>query len=351
MSRRRTAVISAAVAAGVITAGAVGAAVRRRHTDEAPHPPIGLLPPNDLGPVPSFDGTALSVRASGDTQAPIVILAHGFSLDQSTWSEVWPLLAERFRTVTFDQRSHGLSAPAAQGDLSLRSIGRDLAAVMDAVAPDQRVVIVGHSMGGIAALALAEQRPELFAERVAGVVFVGASAADLVRGAMGTVASALRPRMGVLTGAPQRMDRLRKAVLRSPGDLSGIVARLTQFGPDASPEIVHHIVALAGRARSEVWTTGLAELMESDFRHAVPRVTAPSLVIVGEHDRVTPPASAVELAGALPDGRLVVLEGVGHMPMLEAPERLAREITTFATAAFAPKRKPRRGRPSEEGAA
>jgi pimeloyl-ACP methyl ester carboxylesterase len=281
-----------------------------------------------------------------------VILAHGFSLDQSTWSEVWPVLAERFRVVTFDQRSHGLSAPAEHGDLTLRSIGRDLGAVVEAVAGDRRVVIVGHSMGGIAALALAEQRPELVAERVAGVVFVGAAASDLLRGAMGSVTGALRPRIASLMGAPQRVDRLRKAVLRSPGDLSGIVARLTQFGPDAPPEVVHHIVGLAGRARSEVWTTGLAELMEADFGHAVARITMPSLVIVGEHDRVTPPASAVELAGALPEGRLVVLEGVGHVPMLERPERLALEIGTFAKAAFSPPtQRRRRGRASEEGAA
>ena len=54
---------------------------------------------------------------------------------------------------------------------------------------------------------------------------------------------------------------------------------------------------------------------------ALPRVTVPALVVVGEHDRVTPPGSAVGLAGALPDGRLVVLEGAGHMAMLERPER------------------------------
>ena len=67
-----------------------------------------------------------------------------------------------------------------------------------------------------------------------------------------------------------------------------------------------------------------------DLRLALPRVTVPALVVVGEHDRVTPPASAVGLAGSLPDGRLVVLEGAGHMAMLERPAELDREIRAFA---------------------
>ena len=56
----------------------------------------------------------------------------------------------------------------------------------------------------------------------------------------------------------------------------------------------------------------------------------PSLVVVGEHDRVTPPASGLELAAALPDGRFVLLEGAGHIAMLERPVELDREIRLFA---------------------
>jgi hypothetical protein len=54
------------------------------------------------------------------------------------------------------------------------------------------------------------------------------------------------------------------------------------------------------------------------------------VVVVGEHDRVTPPGAAIELAGALPEARLVVIEGAGHMPMLERPLELNREIRGFA---------------------
>ena len=110
---------------------------------------------------------------------------------------------------------------------------------------------------------------------------------------------------------------------------------MTQFGPEAQPHLVDHVVGLAGRARPEVWTDGLAGLMEMDLRHALPRVRVPAIVIVGQHDRVTPPATAVELVGILPDATLVVVEHAGHMAMLERPAEVNHDIRVFARKCFA----------------
>ena len=66
---------------------------------------------------------------------------------------------------------------------------------------------------------------------------------------MGSVAELLRPRFGSFATAARRVDRLRRAVLASPADVGGIFARMTQFGPEAQPHLVDHIVGLAGRAR------------------------------------------------------------------------------------------------------
>jgi pimeloyl-ACP methyl ester carboxylesterase len=125
------------------------------------------LPPEILDPVVAFDGTEITVRAAGDPAAPVLVFAHGFSLDMSVWHEQWVDLSDDFRCVLMDHRSHGTSGRAAHGDLSLRSMGRDLASVIDATAPDRPVVLIGHSMGAMAILAMAEQRPELFGPRVA----------------------------------------------------------------------------------------------------------------------------------------------------------------------------------------
>jgi pimeloyl-ACP methyl ester carboxylesterase len=322
--KRRVALLSAGVAVGAGAAGVVGRAVVRRH--HGPEAPIGDLPPEDLGRVASFDGTELAVRAAGDPSAPVVLLAHGFSLDMSVWCELWPELARDARVVAFDHRSHGASAPAAHGDLSLRAMGRDVAAVLQATSPDRPAVVIGHSMGAMAILAMAEQRPELFGREVVGVVLIGAASSDLLRGAMGSVTELLRPWSGTLRSAARRVDAVRRVATSSRVGVSGVVARVTQFGPDAPHAVVDHVVSLAERTASEVWTDALPELMEMDLRHAVPRVHVPTLVVVGEHDRVTPPAAAVALAAALPQGRLAVIAGAGHIPMLERPLDLDRAI-------------------------
>jgi pimeloyl-ACP methyl ester carboxylesterase len=137
------------------------------------------------------------------------------------------------------------------------------------------------------------------------------------------------------------VNNLRRYVLASPGDVGHLVARVTQFGPHASPHVVDYVVGLAARAPSEVWTDALAGLMDMDLRHAVQHVRVPSLVLVGELDRVTPPSSAVALAGELPQGRLEVIEGAGHIPMMEAHEDFNRRVDRFAQEVLA---LPARGR-------
>ena len=149
----------------------------------------------------------------------------------------------------------------------------------------------------------------------------------------------------------ERVDRLRKAVFASPGDLRGAAVRLTQFGPDAPAHLVEHVGNLSERASSQVWTDGLSGLMEMDLRYALPRVTVPTLVVVGQHDRITPPAASVALAGELPDATLVVLEGAGHVAMMERPVELDREIRAFSRKLLMPASTKRRPKDRVQGAA
>jgi pimeloyl-ACP methyl ester carboxylesterase len=326
-----------------VVVGLAGLRRRRRANDPTAQEPLEMLPPEDLGMVHATDGTALVVRAAGKPDDPTIVFIHGFSLDMTTWHYQWTRLTG-IRCILYDQRGHGRSAPAE--DLSMRALGGDLAAVLEAVAPERPVVLVGHSMGAMAILSAADTHPGPFAGRVAGVVLVGAASSDLLGGAMGAITGLLRPRFGTISGAARRVDRLRKAVLASPTDLAATFARLTQFGPDAPPHLVDYVVGLAGRASSAVWTEGLSNLMEMDLRHSIDAITVPALVVVGEHDRVTPPSAAVELAGALPDGRLSVISGAGHLPMLERPAELNDQLRAFAAEVIPAKaaRKAKRGK-------
>jgi pimeloyl-ACP methyl ester carboxylesterase len=358
---RRVALLTAGITATALAGGVVARTIVRRHRRSDPEAgePLELLPPEDLGPVRSFDGTELAVRAAGPVGAPTLVFAHGFSLDLTTWHYQWTALSRRYRCVLFDFRSHGRSAPAVGGDLSLAAMAHDLAAVLEAAVPQGPVpqapasrapvpggpaLLVAHSMGAMAALALAESRPDLLGPRVAGMVLAGASARDLFRGAIGSVAGLLRPGLGTVREALARLDRIRRHLVARPGDLGGLATRITQFGPEASPHLVDHVTRLAARARSEVWTDGLLALVDLDLRHAARHVRVPALVVVGERDRVTPPAQAVELVDALPEGRLAVIPGAGHLAMMEAHEAFNEELEAFAAEVLGAGRDRRSGR-------
>jgi pimeloyl-ACP methyl ester carboxylesterase len=132
------------------------------------------------------------------------------------------------------------------------------------------------------------------------------------------------------------VNRIRRYMVSSRADVSHVFTRMTQFGPEASPALVDHIVGLAARAPSDVWVEGLVGLIDMDLRDAVQHVRVPALVVVGEHDRVTPPAAAVQLAAALPEGRLELIAGAGHLPMLERHDEFNAKIRAFADGTFTP---------------
>ncbi len=337
MNRRRAAIVTAGVAAGAFAGGVVGRSVlatRRRPPSETERL-LAELPPDDIGPVTSFDGTDLAVRGAGPPSSPVLVFVHGFSLDMTSWHEQWTSLSEHFRCVLFDQRAHGRSGRPPTGDYSVSAMGRDLSTVLGTVEPGVPVVLVGHSMGAMAILAMAELHPDSFGRGVAGVVLVGASAANLLRGALWSAGARVQglvwPRLPSVVGAARRIDVLRRHMGPGGRGIGHAIARLSNFGPDASPELVDYIARLSARAPVRVWTDGLASLVDTDLRRAAELVAVPSMIVVGGEDRVTPPAAALALAALMPDAGVEVVEGAGHMTMMERPERFNRVVADLAS--------------------
>ena len=97
----------------------------------------------------------------------------------------------------YDHRSHGASGRSAPENCTIDQLGKDLYAVLQAVAPSGPVVLVGHSMGGMTILALADQHPELFGDRVVGVALLSTSTGELAK----TIARAAR--LDVAAGQPR----------------------------------------------------------------------------------------------------------------------------------------------------
>ncbi|HEY2637391.1 MAG TPA: alpha/beta fold hydrolase, partial [Solirubrobacteraceae bacterium] len=108
-----------------------------------------------------------------------VVFVHGYSLSMDSWHFQRAAYRDRVRMVFYDQRSHGRSGRSTPGHATIDQLGRDLETVLDAVVPEGPVVLVGHSMGGMTIIALAEQQPELFGDRVVGVGLVSTTAGGL----------------------------------------------------------------------------------------------------------------------------------------------------------------------------
>jgi pimeloyl-ACP methyl ester carboxylesterase len=327
------------LAAGTATAGVAAAVAAERYlvhrARSRPDPERGerlFERPGSTLRVPSFDGTELEVNVVGPARRPALVFSHGFSSDMTVWHYQWRQFAKRYRCVLYDHRGHGKSDPAAGGDYSLQALGRDLRAVLDATAPEGPVALFGHSMGGMAIMALADVHPEEFGGRVRAAILADTSASDLVReivSGLGTRASAFVARHAARLAGRPPAARVRGRVMARRSGLAFLVAEAANFGPNAPPSLIDHLVEVAAGTRPEVWSGLMASLVEMDLTNALAHISVPSMVLVGDVDRLTPPAAVRAMARRLPDPSIVVLEGAGHCAMLEQHEEFNRVVKVF----------------------
>ncbi len=251
-------------------------------------------------PVMAWAGQPLFYAAYGDAAAgrPPVVLVHGAGGTHLHWPPQVRRLAGA-RVLALDLPGHGQSAAAdaaTQAASSIEVKASAVLAVLDALGI-ARAVVVGHSMGGAIALALALARPE----RVAGLGLVGTGAR--------------------LRVAPEILDGLTR-------DFAGTVAAIVErmFGPQA-PE---RLKALALKRMLEVDARVLRADWDAcnafDVRERLGEIAAPCLVVTGSADVMTPEKYARFLAESLPAARLHVEAGAGHMVMLERPEAVAQVL-------------------------
>jgi pimeloyl-ACP methyl ester carboxylesterase len=296
--------------------------------------------------VTSHDGTKLHVEELGS--GPCLVFAHGFSLTQDAWHYQRRDLPDRFRCVFFDQRGHGRSGQPRRDDYSLEALARDLRAVLDWTG-EERVVVVAHSMGGMATLKFAELFPEELGDRVAGLALVGSTYLDTVRGmtAAVTARGAYRAQRALITGAFRFMgqDPVRANQLRRRGsDLGYLGTRLFGFGSEPSPSQVAFIDRTLAGTDVEVWAKVFPSLIDFDLSEVLETLRLPALIAVGDKDRITPPTAARHMAEKIPGARLLVLEDAGHCAFLEEHEVFDAELAAFASEVLDQARAPARRR-------
>jgi pimeloyl-ACP methyl ester carboxylesterase len=294
--------------------------------------------------ITSFDGTRLHIEELGS--GPCLVFSHGFSLTQDAWHYQRRDLPASFRCVFFDQRGHGRSGRPRGDDYSLRAFACDLKAVLDWTGED-RVVVVAHSLAGIAALQFAALFPEEMGRRLAGLVLVSTTYADALRGMTASLTSrgAAQLQRALITAGfrfigqdPVRANQLR----RRGSDFGYLGTRLFGFGSSPSPGQVAFTDRLLAGTDVEVWAKVFPSLLNFDLSEVLESLALPTLIAVGDKDRLTPPAGAQHMASKIPEARLVMLEDAGHMALLEEHEVLDAELADFANRALSPT--PRRRR-------
>ena len=319
---------SLAGAVGLVGAAAVtGATVRatrmlrRRATLAAGEAALGSLT-GQVHQVVARDGLCLHVQvdepAHPRPDAPTVVLTHGWGLTSQSWHYQRAALRESYRVITYDQRSHGDSEWSPPEGSTIEQLASDLHAVVDALAPTGPVALVGHSMGAMAIMALAEQAPSFVAERIAAISLIATSPGHFGRHAHGLPATSLTRLSPLLRGTVDRAPWLVEAPRRLAADLAYDAVRRYGFG--SSPREAH--VAFADRmlaaAPVSVYTAFWPLFVQLDLSDVLPAfVGLPTLIVVGERDVITPPRHSRRLAEAIHTAELVVLPDSGHLLMLE----------------------------------
>lgn len=333
-------------ALGVVAVGAGVEVARRRRTVTA------RTGAGDVTPLGSFrsaprtvvtpDGVPLHVEVDeraepADGPRLTVVFVHGYALTLDCWHFQRAGYRGLVRTVFYDQRSHGRSGRSDREHATIDQLGRDLEQVIEEVAPDDPVVVVGHSMGGMTIVALAEQRPELFGDKIVGVGLVSTTAGGL------DVGRILLPVVPAKLGGPFTLRAVRGLHRGHRGvdtvrRLGAVVAEAFTdtfaFGDDVPASYVRFVDSMLSRTPFEVLAEFFPSLHGLDKFHAVEALDrVPVSIICGTADKLTGIGHSRKLHSRIAGSQLTEAEGAGHMVIMERHEQVNAALDQLLAAA------------------
>ncbi|MGE5697547.1 MAG: alpha/beta fold hydrolase [Candidatus Sericytochromatia bacterium] len=275
--------------------------------------------------VTAEDGVPLAVREVGPADARLtVVFVHGFCMcmgafhfQRARLEEEW---GDQVRMVFYDQRGHGQSGRAPIETYNMEQLGRDLEAVLKVTVPRGPVVLVGHSMGGMAVLSHARQFPADYGSRVVGVALISTAAEGVTRSPLGEILK--NPALEAVRFAARYTPKL---VLRGRGLARSIVRPILRTASYGDEKISPAVVAYSEKMIHDTPIDTMVELLhalevhdESEALTVLAKV--PTLVACGDRDLLTQVGHSREMAVALPKCELVIVSGAGHLVQLEQPE-------------------------------
>jgi 3-oxoadipate enol-lactonase len=259
-----------------------------------------------IGPAPT-----IVVEHAGN--GPLVMFLHGIGGNREHWRDQLPVFAKPFHAAAWDARGYG-DSDDYEGPLSFADVSRDLIRVFDHFGA-ARAHIVGLSMGG----RIAQEFAALFPERVATLTLADthASFKDF-------------PPETQRSFVSRRLKPLVEEG-KSPAEIAPLVAR-SLMGPNASEAMVQRLISSGAKLHKESYIKTVKSTVDFDRRDDLKRIRVPTLVLNGEHDTLTPPAMARDLAAQIPGARLEIIADAGHLINIEQPEVFNRLVLDFLLA-------------------
>jgi pimeloyl-ACP methyl ester carboxylesterase len=275
--------------------------------------------------VTAADGVELFAEVDERPDAPLtVVLCHGYTLNMDCWHFQRAELRGEYRLVLFDQRSHGRSGRGAPETSTIDQLGDDLYTVIQDLAPRGPIVLLGHSMGGMTIMALADRHPELFGKRVVGVGLLNTSAGKWATVTLGIPAAGARLVHRIAPGVMRTLGRraaLVEAGRRAARDLVYVFTERYAFDSDVDPTLVRFTDRMISATPIDVIAEFFPAFETHDKLAALPVIDrVPTVVVGGQGDLMTPASHSGAIHEALSGSELVVVPNSGHLTPLEHPE-------------------------------
>jgi pimeloyl-ACP methyl ester carboxylesterase len=270
------------------------------------------------------DGVVLHIEVDEGAEADLtLVFVHGYALNLDCWHFQRLHFRGRLRQVFYDQRSHGRSTRSEAERCRIPQLAEDLYQVLEEVVGSGPVVLIGHSMGAMTIMRLAQSHPELLGSQVMGVALLCTSAGELtdhspIRGIPGrTFHRVAEPLMAGLNRIPELVSQGRRA----GSDLGYVVTRRMAFASDVPPSYVEFASEMLAEIPLEVvadYYPAIGELDEYQALEIVSKV--PTVVIGGEDDMITPIEHTARIVEALPNSEAIRVPACGHLGMIEKHE-------------------------------
>jgi pimeloyl-ACP methyl ester carboxylesterase len=254
----------------------------------------------------TLEGQRVSYLCNDGSHAgPTLVFLHGSGVSARYWTGQLRALAGAARVLALDLPGHGESDDAAPPDLAHYA---DITAASIDTLGSWPAIVIGHSLGGAVALALAARRPT----EVCGLVLISSCAR------LPHVSSSAQWLWGSLPAA------LRRA-------LFFVTAKNMLFAAGASPAAVALGMQELRACRPRTLAADVAIARAMDLTAVAAGLRVPTLILCGSRDRVTPPILSRHLHTTIAGSRLEIVDGAGHMLLIEAPGIVSRAIAAFAT--------------------